>query len=210
MVSAWRASPDREDDVPRAKQRTPELQERILDAAIGVLAADGAAAVTTRRVAAAAHTSAPAIYELFGAKSGLIRAVFFEGFRRLVSRFDTLAPPTGEPADLIVVLEAFRSFTQDNPRLFEVMYARPFEVYTPEPDERSLGDATRSVFVDRAKGCVAAKTLSGDPVDIAHAVLGLAVGLATQETAGWLGTNSNDCDRRWADASRALLDGYSG
>lgn len=194
--------------MPRAKQRTPELRDRILDRAIELLAADGVAAVTTRNVAAAAGTSAPAIYELFGDKSGLVRAVFFDGFRRLADRFAALPDPAGTPADLVAVVAAFRDFSREHPRLFEVMYGRPFEVYAPRPEERKVGDATRAVFVDRAGALVDAGALRGDAVDIAHALLGLAVGLATQETAGFLGSTTADRDRRWADATAALVRGY--
>ena len=49
---------------------------------------DGVAAFTTRNVARGAATSIPAVYELFGDKSGLVREVFFEGFRQLRHRFD--------------------------------------------------------------------------------------------------------------------------
>ena len=51
---------------------------------------DGIAGFTTRRVAQEAETSTPAVYELFGDKAGLVREVFFEGFRLLRRRFDEL------------------------------------------------------------------------------------------------------------------------
>ena len=69
--------------MPRAKQRTPEMRERVLQAAMDMLASDGVAEFTTRRLAQHAGTSTPAVYELFGDKAGLVREVFFEGFRLL-------------------------------------------------------------------------------------------------------------------------------
>ena len=69
--------------MPRAKQRTPELREHLLEVAIATLATDGVAGFTTRRVAERAGTSVPAVYELFVDKAGLVRAMFFEGFRLL-------------------------------------------------------------------------------------------------------------------------------
>ncbi len=67
--------------MPRAKQRTPELRDRVLDVAITTLGEEGIARFTTRRVAERAGTSVPAVYELFDDKAGLVRAMFFEGFR---------------------------------------------------------------------------------------------------------------------------------
>ena len=43
--------------MPRAKQRTPELRDRVLDVAVETLAAEGVAGFTTRRVAEQAQTS---------------------------------------------------------------------------------------------------------------------------------------------------------
>ena len=37
--------------MPRAKQRTPEMRERVLQAAMDMLASDGVAEFTTRRLA---------------------------------------------------------------------------------------------------------------------------------------------------------------
>src|ERR1700738_4669284 len=86
--------------MPRAKQRTPELRDRLLDVAIATLSEEGIARVTTRRVAERAGTSVPAVYELFDDKAGLVRAMFFEGFRLLGAELAKV-PVTADPvADL--------------------------------------------------------------------------------------------------------------
>jgi AcrR family transcriptional regulator len=61
--------------VPRAKQRTGQLREHIVQVAVAMLAADGVERFTTRKVAEQAQTSPPAVYELFGDKAGLVREV---------------------------------------------------------------------------------------------------------------------------------------
>ena len=151
----------------------------------------------------------PAIYELFDDKAGLVRAVFFEGFRRLGQALDDLPPPCGELDDIVATVGVFRTFTRDNPSLFAVMYSRPFADFTPTAEEQSLGDSTRRAIVARLRCCVEAGVLDGDPVDMAHAVLGLAIGLATQDVAGWLGSTEVSRDRRWASSVDALLAGYA-
>jgi len=195
--------------VPPKKQRTPELRARLLAAAIEVLAEGGVAAVTTRAVAARAGTTAPAIYELFTDKAGLIRAMFFDGFARLGRAFEELPEPSGTPEEIVAFARVFRAFAQTHPRLFEVMYSRPFSDFRPAPEEQALGDTTRAALVDRVQACVDAGTLAGEPADIAHAVLALTIGLATQETAGWLGSSDASRSRRWAAAVRALLEGFA-
>ena len=195
--------------MPPAKDRTPELRSRLLDVAIELLAIDGPASVTTRQVASLAATSATSIYELFGDKAGLIRAMCFEGFRRLAAVLDELPAPTGTRQDLVDAVDTYRRFAAANPRLFEVMYTKPFDEYSPSAEERSLGDVTRDFLVNRVEGCVANAVLRGDPTDIAHALLAVVIGLSTQETAGWLGRTRAARDRRWSSATTALLDGFS-
>lgn len=173
-----------------------------------LLAEGGPAAVTTRSVAARADTSAPAIYELFGDKAGLVRALFFEGFRRLNHELDALPEAAGELDDIFAIVSTFRRFTVARPHLFEVMYTRPFDAFTPTPEEQRLGDKARSHVVDAVQHCVDSGILDGDATDIAHALLGLAIGLAMQETAGWLGPDPATRSRRWNHATAALLDGF--
>jgi len=62
--------------MPRAKQRTPELRDRVLDVAITTLGDEGIARFTTRRVAERAGTSVPAVYELFDDKEACFLAAF--------------------------------------------------------------------------------------------------------------------------------------
>jgi AcrR family transcriptional regulator len=191
--------------VPRPKRRTPELRDRLLAAAVETLDEQGVEGFTTRRVAAGAATSVPAVYELFGDKAGLVREVFYEGFRRLGERFAELAETTDPAADLHRVLHAFRSFARDNPALGEVMFSRPFAEFAPGPAELAAGAATRGYVVGCVRRAVEAGLLEGDPVDLAHVLLAVAQGLAAQERGGWLGSSEAARDRRWDLALRTFL-----
>jgi len=193
--------------VPRAKQRTPALRDRVLHVAVATLADEGVAGFTARKVAQGAATSIPAVYELFGDKAGLVREVFFEGFRQLRSRFDQFEDSDDSRADLVRVLEVFRSFVRENPVLAQVMFSRPFADFDPGPKEFRAGSSVREFIVEHVRRCIEAGLLVGDETDIAHVLVALAQGLAVQETAGWLGTSKASVDRRWALAFRAALDG---
>jgi len=196
--------------VPRAKQRTPELRDRVLRVAVALLAREGAAQLTTRRVAEHAETSTPAVYELFGDKSGLVREIFFEGFRMLRRWFDELAETDDPRADLVSLLQAFRGFIRANPVLAELMFLRRFTDFDPGPSDRKAGDAVRKFVVGRVRRCIDAGVLAGDATDIAHALVALTEGLAATEVAGWLGSSKASVERRWALAIEAVLDGFGG
>ena len=209
--------------MPRAKQRTPALRDHVLNVALATLAAEGVTGFTTRRVAEQAQTSTPAVYELFGDKAGLVREVFFEGFRLLRRRFGELAQTPDPRADLAEVLRTFRVFVRDNPVLGQLMFSRPFADFDPGPAEQEAGAAVREFIVGRVRRCTGAGLLRrasvGDgagagggagadtDTDIAHVLLALAQGLAAQESAGWLGSSRESRDRRWELAVAAVLDG---
>jgi AcrR family transcriptional regulator len=195
--------------VPRTKLRTPELRDRVLDVAVATLAAEGAAGFTTRRVAEGAATSLPAVYELFGDKAGLVRAVHAEGFRLLHRRLEETGGDDDPRAALLATVEVLRDFVRRNPVLAEVMFSRPFADLDPGPEHVEAGAAVRELLVGRVRRAVDAGILTGDPTDVAHVVLALASGLAAQETAGWLGTSAASRDRRWALAVEAILTGLA-
>jgi len=183
------------------------MRERVLQAAMDMLASDGVAEFTTRRLARHAGTSTPAVYELFGDKAGLVREVFFEGFRLLRQYLDEVRPSQDPRAELISVIESLRMFAREHSVLADLMFSRPFADFDPGPAERRAGDEVRLFIVAVVRRCVRAGVLEGDEVDIAHVIVAMAQGLAGQETAGWLGTSQESRDRRWDLAVTALLDG---
>ncbi len=195
--------------MPRAKLRTPELRDHVLAVAVQLLARDGVAAFTARTVAGAAGTSTSAIYELFGDKGGLVRAVFFEGFRRLDAQLDA-SVPSGDPrADLVRTLADYRRFMRENPVLAQVMLAQPFTDFAPNPDEIATSGSVRILIVERIRRCIDAGILRGDATDIAHVIVALTQGLAAAENARRLGRRSASVDRRFELAINTILDGFA-
>lgn len=174
-----------------------------------MLAHDGVAGFTTRKVARDAATSVPAVYELFGDRAGLVRAIFFEGFRQLRSLLEPAEDTSDPVADLMRTIGVLRGFVRDNAVLAEVMFSRPFSDFDPGPGEREATRAVREFIVGRVRRCIQAGVLAGDETDIAHVLLALTQGLAAQETAGWLGTSRASRERRWSLAFGAMIDGLA-
>ena len=195
--------------MPRPKQRTPELRDRVLQVAVSTLNQDGLSGLTTRRVAERAGTSVPAVYEFFGDKSGLLRAVFFEGFRMLRRQLIAVPETDDALADVQRLIPVFRRFCLDYPALARVMFSRPFQDFNPGPEELAASPSVREIFVGRIKRCTDAGLLTGDPVDIAHVLLALAQGLAVQEGGRWLGKSKASVNRRWEVGVTGILRGFS-
>ena len=172
-----------------------------------MLAAEGVAGFTTRRVAHGAETSIPAVYELFGDKARLVREVVFEGFRVLCRRLEECEESDDPRADLASVIESFRAFVRDNPVLAEVMFSRPFSDFDPSLEELGTGSSVRELIVRRVRRCIDEGIFVGDETDIAHVLLALAQGLAAQETAGWLGSSRASVEHRWKTAFQTMFAG---
>ena len=195
--------------MPRTKQRTPELRDRVVEAALDLLAESGAAGLTARSLATRADTSPPAVYELFGDKSGVVRALYFEGFRRLSARLTAPRESDDPVADLWALAAAYRSFIRSNRDLAEVMFSRPFADFAPGPEELAATSSVRILVVDRVRRCIDARRLQGDETDIAHVFVSLVQGLAFAEAAGRLGTSTESVERRWRLGVAALVSGVA-
>ena len=193
--------------MPRVKHRTNELRERGVATALAVLAEEGVSGLTTRNVARRAHASVPAVYEVFGDKAGLVREVFFEGFRMLGDALAAL-PPADDPLDALErVAEGYRKFVVANPVLAQVMFSRPFADFDPTTAEDEAGVKVRKIFVERVQAAVDAGLIAGDPTDVALVLFALLDGLAAAENARRLGSSSESMDRRWRLGINALVAG---
>jgi AcrR family transcriptional regulator len=191
------------------KQRTDALRERGVASALAVLAQDGVAGLTTRAVARRADASVPAIYEVFGDKAGLIREVFFQGFRMLGDDLAALPRAADSINALRCLADAFRQFILANPVLAQVMFSRPFADFDPTADDERAGVRVREIFVQHVRAAVDAGELAGDPTDIAHVFFALVEGLASAESAQRLGASGQSVDRRWRLGLDALLAGLN-
>ncbi len=140
---------------------------------------------------------------------GLIRGVFFEGFRLLGRHLERAVRADDERTALQQTIAALRTFIRDSPALARVMFERPFADFDPGPHDIEAGASVREFIIDRVRRCVDGRIIAGDPTDIAHVLIGLALGLAAQETAGWLGASQASADRRWYLGTEVLLHGLS-
>lgn len=195
--------------MPRPKQRTPELRQRVLTCAMDQLAETGPAGLTARSLAARAGTSAPALYELFGDKAGIVRALYVEGFRMLGAELGAVREGEDPVADLWALATVYRRFLRGNHALAEVMCSHPFTEFTPGPDELAATVPVRNVLVQRVRRCIDAGRLRGDEGDVADVFIALLQGLVFAEVAGRLGSSTEPVERRWRLAIGTMMQGLT-
>jgi AcrR family transcriptional regulator len=167
------------DDV---KTRT---RRQILDVAADLLEREGAQAVSTRSVAAAAGIRAASLYQLFGDKDGLLTALAIHAFETYLTEKQALAHTDDPVADLARGWDAHVDFGLRHPAFYLLMYG------TDRPGRRppAAEEAHRLLmaFLDRT---AAAGRLRVPPAEAARLLLAAATGV----TFTLIGTPAEDRD----------------
>lgn len=99
-----------------------DQQERILDAAVKLLAEVGPTGISTRAVAAAAGVQTPTLYRLFGDKDGLLDSVASFGFETYLAEKRMLEPSDDAVDDLRRGWDIHVEFGLTHPAVYALMY----------------------------------------------------------------------------------------
>ena len=192
---------------PRRHDQTTERE--LLTAAEALLAEGGPEALSVRRLADAAGTTSRAIYSVFGAKDGLMRALFREAFLALSADLDAL-PLTEDPvADLVAAgAGGFRLWARARPDLFRLVFEGGAKPLGPLPSEAGVEAFGR--LVARVARCVEAGLIApGREAEVALSFHALCEGMASLEARGRFPlTPAHDPTAAWESALRALVRGY--
>jgi AcrR family transcriptional regulator len=122
----------------------------LVEAAARVLAEEGPAALTSRRLAAEIGTSTMVVFSRFESMAEVRWAVREEGFARLNARLDALPDSDDPVADLVAAGEVFFASGVANPHLYRAMFLdRP-------PEDDNLGAGTYERLVSLVGRCVTA------------------------------------------------------
>jgi AcrR family transcriptional regulator len=194
--------------VPAVKTHTEDVATRLVDEAGRILSAEGAAALSLRRLAAATGTSTMAVYTLFGDKQGLIAAMYRAGFERLGAALRGAATGDDEPLQALAKLGyAYRQAALANPHLYDLMFGRPVAAFEPDAVDKEIADAAYRPLVEQVQRCHDAGVLVADPVAggaerVAFYLWAVSHGMVSLELAGQL---PGDEDQRAAAYTDALI-----
>lgn len=117
-----------------------DTRDRLLDAVEAVLAEEGVAGLSLRKVARRAGVSHAAPGVVFGDRAGLLTAFATTGFAELAQRMEAaLTGPESGPDTLAAVGQAYVGFAIDRPSVFEIMF------------RQDLLDATDAAYLAAAR-----------------------------------------------------------
>lgn len=153
-----------------------------------LLAEEGPQALTTRRIAAEAGSSTMAVYTYFGALSGLVQAMVYEGFERLQHYFTHVRQTDDPVADLTLLGRAYRFNAQHNSHLYAAMFGGVslggFEL---SDEDRQHGRYTLAHVIECTGRCIdAGRFHAADPELVAHQMWIALHGLITLDLGAYL------------------------
>jgi AcrR family transcriptional regulator len=172
---------------------TPDgVAERLVEAAVRLLAEQGPSAIKARTVAAATGLSTMVVYSHFGGIPELTRAVIEHGFKELDAAFSRL-PVTDDPiADLAVQALTCRRVAHTNPHLYDLMFGlstrgsyRPLQTACSGASGQS--PAFRGAYAHVAEACArlvnSGRISQHDPEGVAAQLWSFVHGFITLELA---------------------------
>jgi AcrR family transcriptional regulator len=114
-----------------------------------LLRAEGAEAVSMRRVAGAVGITAMAIYRHFPDRDSLLNALADEGFRELAERLRSRKYARGFGKRLVEMGNVYLEHALENPRLFELMFLRARRGARQFPQDFKAGKSpTANVMIE--------------------------------------------------------------
>jgi AcrR family transcriptional regulator len=128
----------------------PPIRERLVEAAARLIATDGLASLTLRRLTREVGTSTMAIYTHFGSMDELRHAIRREGFARMGQRFRSLEPSDDPVADLARQGWAYWRNAVDNPNLYRAMFMHG----SIDDPQAGVGETTFDLLVAAVQRCL--------------------------------------------------------
>jgi AcrR family transcriptional regulator len=163
--------------------------DQIARLALEILEAEGAEAVTMRRIAAAAHITPMAIYHHFANREALLHHVTDREFSTLLGYVRAHPLRGSAESRLVTVLEGYVDYALARPRVFDYVFSRPRRGARRFPkDFRARRSPTLNVVADVVAAAMDDGDLRRDDVwEVAFALWAHVHGYVMLYRAGRIG-----------------------
>lgn len=184
-------------------------RERILDAASAIFSESGLEGLSVRAIAARAGLSTMGVYSHFKGKSGILAALFVDGFTKLGAAARQAGEITPTERLLEVVVNGYIDFHRDHAAHYKLM----FGIDRSQLGEHEALHQTASASIEKLAGSIERLLPPGQPEELAlmqaFRVWTLMHGFVTLRETGWF--NQLD-DLEWrsevVSAVRQTLSGF--
>lgn len=167
---------------PRSGSGGDETRRALLRAAHDLLAAEGPAALSVRRIAAAAGVSTMNVYSRFGGKDGVLDELWIDGFRRLGESMNDF-PLTDDPLEnLRRCGQTYRRFARANPTYYSLMFDHTIADFHPSDRAKEVALDSLARVVDRVQAAMDEGAIpAGDAYQVAVGLWACEHGLVSLE-----------------------------
>jgi len=172
-----------------------DLKNALIKAGVEILAEEGLAGLSLRKVAKQAGVSHAAPYSHFADKHALIAAISTEGFKQLYARIEEIFESRrNDPKSLLVETAwAYVQFAMNEPDRFKLMFSSVLEKEKDYPDFVEISRKNFTQIVEVIKICQGAGILRpGSPDLTAVSVWGAVHGLVMLVLEGQVSHNVLD------------------
>jgi AcrR family transcriptional regulator len=154
----------------------------VLDAAGEILAVEGTAGLTMRRLAASLGCTTTVLYTMFASKQGLIDAMYREGFDRLTARMREIPADPSAAERLRQSAIAYRENALSSPQLYQLTFGAAAPGHTPGPEAIAAAEAALDALVEIVQACIDAGVFRAEePRFIAQVLTAAAHGAVSLE-----------------------------
>ena len=141
----------------------PSTSERISQATLVILEAEGAEAVSMRRVADAVGITPMAIYHHFPNREVLLNSITNREFATFLSYIERRPMRGSHEMQLISAMEAYIDYAFERPRIFDYVFAEPRPGARRYPDDfRARRSPTLNPIADAVSAAMRAGVLRKD------------------------------------------------
>jgi AcrR family transcriptional regulator len=140
--------------IPGTRRRAPRLpievrREQVLDAALRIICARGYGAANMEAIARETGVAKTVVYEAYGGRGALLRALLEREERRILATLATDPPPRGSPRDVLLAwVERGLRAVRESPDEWRLLLAPAVE--TPELVREHV-DAGREVVLEHLR-----------------------------------------------------------
>ena len=194
----------------RPREHGPETRERLLETAARILAEEGIAALSVRRLAGDAGVSTRAIYSLFSGMPAVLTALFRRDADGMVRRHEEV-PKTADPVGEIALLaQAYRQGALDQPDLYALRFERRTSPVAFAPEDVAYAMRSFDRVQDAVVRAIEQRRLRDrDPALMTRQLWAVVHGLASLELRGALGPPV-EADKAWQSTVHAVTTGLFG
>ena len=161
------------------------MEAALLASAAEILEAEGPDSLSVRRIATAAHVAPMGVYNHFESKSGIVEALFVQGFERLGEAMTSISDIQDPYEALREGGRLYRALALAHPMMYQLMFMRAIPGFEPGKSAIEVCSKAFDALVAAVQRAMTAGVITeGSPADTAEEIWASVHGWVSLELLG--------------------------